>query len=367
MRPSRIFLVSNEAWGPVWFSKHHYAHELAKLGHRVSFVDPPAPWRLRNLVSFSVRAREVEPGLEVVSYENNLPAFRLSSALARLNDCLNCAKLRVARGASQGVLFWQFDPARLERISFFPRHTRILHVVDKYEWSTDLRIAKRADLVVVVSPTRRARYEGLARRLMVIPHGVSPEDRAADPERVRLLRARHGRFILFIGTLNHHVDFELLEEIARCVPEATLLIIGPADAGLGVEQRQVMARTCERANVRWLGPIHAKELRDYIQAASLCIIPYRAEGNYRHPLKALHYLSQLKPLVSIRFPDLEAFPGGLVFFADSHDGFVRQCRRILDGDYLPRHAEVDAYLRTIEYPQLIAKILDSLDEKGNAD
>lgn len=367
MRPSRIFVVSNEAWGPVWFSKHHYAHELARLGHRVAFVDPPGPWRLRNLVSFSTRWREVQPGLEVVRYENNLPTVRLGSALARLNDWLNCAKLRAARGASPEVLFWQFDPARFERISFFPRHRRILHIVDKYYWSTDLRIARRADLVVVVSPTRLARYEGLARRTMVIPHGISAEDRTADPEQVRLLSERHGRFILLVGTLNHDVDFELLDEITCRFPDTAILIIGPADASLRADQRQTLARTCARANVQWLGPVHAQELRNYIQAASLCIIPYHARGDYRHPLKALHYLAQQKPVVSTRFPDLEAFDGGLVLLADDQAAFIEKCRRMLAGDFTPRSSEVDAYLHSVEYPRLIARIFDELEGTGEAE
>ena len=46
-----IFLFSNEPWSDMWYSKHHYAAELAKR-HEVYFVNMPERWRPTDLFSW---------------------------------------------------------------------------------------------------------------------------------------------------------------------------------------------------------------------------------------------------------------------------------------------------------------------------
>ncbi len=36
-----ILIISPQAWGKMFLSKHHYAIELAKLGNEVYFLNPP--------------------------------------------------------------------------------------------------------------------------------------------------------------------------------------------------------------------------------------------------------------------------------------------------------------------------------------
>ena len=48
-----IFIISNEHWGPVWYSKHHYANELS-ASNIVYFINPPSKWKFTNLFSFGI-------------------------------------------------------------------------------------------------------------------------------------------------------------------------------------------------------------------------------------------------------------------------------------------------------------------------
>ena len=59
--PHTIFLTSNEPWGDVWFSKQHYANELAKMGHQVYFLNAPTGWSPKNLFRINLRVEKTDP------------------------------------------------------------------------------------------------------------------------------------------------------------------------------------------------------------------------------------------------------------------------------------------------------------------
>ena len=41
LRNKTILIISPQAWGKMFLSKHHYAIELAKRGNAVYFLNPP--------------------------------------------------------------------------------------------------------------------------------------------------------------------------------------------------------------------------------------------------------------------------------------------------------------------------------------
>jgi glycosyltransferase involved in cell wall biosynthesis len=327
----------------------------------VFFVDPPGRWAPRNLRATSLGLERVQPGLDVLRYVNMLPSGYLGSPLVRLNDWLNGRRL--ARGCKVvgDVLFWQFDPSRFVSIHAFPGARRILHVVDPYRWRTDLEIAASADLVVGTNPSNLERYSGLATRTLLVPHGISEEDRESDRDRVHELARTYGSYVLFVGTLNHHVDFELLARISVEFPRNRLVLVGPEQGRLTSRQKRVLESLARAPNVCRVGVVHAKRLRDYIRAAAVCIIPYREEGALRTPLKALHYIAQCRPVVSRPFPELEPLVGDLVFFATEHAAFLEQLRNALQRPQKGCPAPVLDYLARVTYPRLISRILGALE------
>ncbi|MFN3876464.1 MAG: hypothetical protein ACK4L7_11195, partial [Flavobacteriales bacterium] len=60
-----IVIFSLEPWGDMWYSKHHYAAQLAQ-DHDVFFVSLPDRWRWTDLFSRRAKVSRVPEGVQVV-------------------------------------------------------------------------------------------------------------------------------------------------------------------------------------------------------------------------------------------------------------------------------------------------------------
>ena len=58
IKGKNIIIVSNEPWGDIWYSKHHYAYELNKT-NQVLFIDPPRKWSFWNLFMQGISKRDI--------------------------------------------------------------------------------------------------------------------------------------------------------------------------------------------------------------------------------------------------------------------------------------------------------------------
>jgi hypothetical protein len=80
-----IYLISNEAWGPLWYSKHNYAVALSKQ-NTVVFIDPAPKYQIRNLFSANIELKKIKEDLFVLSYANVFPANQKFALLFWLNE-----------------------------------------------------------------------------------------------------------------------------------------------------------------------------------------------------------------------------------------------------------------------------------------
>ena len=111
LRDKNILIISNEAWGSVWFSKHNYAHELSR-NNRVIFVDPAGPWRPANLLGSAPSITPIGENLSVLRYRNRLPV--LNKWFYKLNERLvaRSVKRELRRSGNPTDVLITFDPTR---------------------------------------------------------------------------------------------------------------------------------------------------------------------------------------------------------------------------------------------------------------
>ena len=120
-------MVSNEPWGDIWFSKQHYAFELAKLGHDVYFINPTKRWTLSNLFSYTITEEQINDHLKILSYKNNFPQGNFFQFFVKINDLLNCLKIKCQINLDENnLIWWKFDPYRFLTMptQFLPSHFR---------------------------------------------------------------------------------------------------------------------------------------------------------------------------------------------------------------------------------------------------
>jgi hypothetical protein len=360
-----VVLTSDEPHGVIGNSHQHYFDVLSKRYHTV-FVQPPRRWNPRRW--FGPRGLTAVSGRAALfQYVNYFPVALYRVFFTRLNDALNAWFLRRLVKGWRRLVLWKFDSFRMMNVRLHTAQRTVYHVVDPvFRKETDRYVARSADLVVVVNRAYFERYGAFGKPVLYIPHGIRSEDLAPPGQESERLRGEYGPYLLVTGSINHDTNLPLLQRIADTFPERTLLLVGPDFLRDPVQRGQLDALR-RRPNVRLAGVVHYLELRHWVAAAAVCLVPYLSarEGFFRNPIKITNYIAQGKPVVnSVKMPELEPLEGKIVFTAASDDAFVRLVKDALDGRLPVDPSFVARYLQEHLYEKLVDKILAALPPAG---
>lgn len=371
IRSRTVFIFSKEPWGDMWYSKHHYATQLAKA-HTVYFVALPERWRWTDLFSFGVKVRTVKEGVKVVSYRNNLPLRYMPRSVTNLMAWLNGRKLRRLQPHGE-VVHWCFHPIEVAQARALrsPGTSLIYHVVDPFQrFPQDRPLAREADLVVAINPWFEEYYSAINPHCILIPHGVRREDRVSDAAGAQRFRTTHGRYAVLATGLGNSVNYALLSQVAERFRDLRIVIAGQMFP-LEEAHRAARERLLARPNVRYVGVMHPNELRDLVRGAAIGLLTYDFEkrndtpiGPGRTPLKVLTYLAQSCPVVSTNNSYVPALNDRGFFKADDDDEFIALMDDVLQGRRMVEADAVEKYLDTVEYGALIKRILMAVDDLG---
>lgn len=164
----------------------------------------------------------------------------------------------------------------------------------------DDELTRRADVVIVVSERLLELKRPLARRLHHIPNGVYVErytaisDRSLPPHRIT--QGWPHPVLGYTGTIHpDRVDLDLVTELAKRVPQATIALVGPVL--LDDERRRQLEAL---PNIRLPGPVPFDEVPSVMAAFDACIVPHVVTDftESLSPLKLYEYLASGLPMVS---------------------------------------------------------------------
>ena len=359
-----IVIFSNEPWGDQWFSKQHYANELSLLGHHVTFINPPTPWKISFLFRRGLQLIRIQENLNILSYNQWLPVRMFPKWLTFLNDWLLTRRLRswLQLSTSEQVIIWQFDINRMVHLSI-KNAKRIYHVVDPYMhfWS-DNYIAAKADLIVVTSPKYLLHYEHFhpANEIVHIPRGVANAEFVLEAGISQQIAKHFAPYALLVGSLNDDVDYTLLEQVAK---EYRLVILGKETVRQDKNSKQ-WTEIKQHKNVTYMGVVASQELKNYVNAAMLCLVLYqfnlqKAIGS-GSPLKLLNYLAQHKPTITTIDPEIPELLNKGIFWAKNMGEFRQMLQSGMAGELAIDSNAIMSYLDAHRYPVLINKILTHL-------
>ncbi len=176
-----------------------------------------------------------------------------------------------------------------------------------------------ADLVVCSSRHLQSVMEGYGRQSVLVRNGV---DAAHFEKRPRTLAFERKRpTVGYWGATAEWTDIELLIYAARQLPEADFVLIGEVI-------RIDVSELASLPNVRMTGEVPYSELPAYLHAFDVCILPYRIceYALASDPMKVWEYLSAGKPVVAVRFPEIERLDS-LITLTSTRDEFVDGIRR----------------------------------------
>lgn len=340
-----LIVCSLEEWNDVWRRNQFFVDILLRRNPslHVLFVEPPADV----LHDLSQRRVPALPRSRGITPDGRLRAIRPLKALPRrvgpLADALLLMQVRLAAraiGFSRPIL-WINDVTYaplIRRTSwpsvyditddwllapFAPRELERLRQLDQLA-------LEEADRVVVCSPALSA-TRGARREVAVIPNGVDVDHfRAPHPRPADLPRQPTA---VYVGSLHDaRLDIDLVVELARSLPELSLVFVGENSLLPGS-----LARLSDFANVLLLGPRPYTSVPAYLQHADVIIIPHVVSQftESLDPIKVYECLAVRTPTVATPVAGFREHSGELMI---AHpDEFVRRVAATVANPPRPNH------------------------------
>jgi glycosyltransferase involved in cell wall biosynthesis len=294
-----ILVISPEAWGTSFVSKHHYALELAKRGNKVFFLNPPGGSRSLRLSKFGEQDKvSVIDYSPVLKGTNRLP-FRVADVFSQLT----IKKLLKVTGPLDVV--WSFDPYRFQNLNLFKASYKVYHSMDYHHTPLELRAAQNADLVLGISRLILEKFQHLSVPQYKINHGLSESFLKPQDEEPKPLLSVQEKMIKvgYVGALTSSaLDYKILLKLVRQNPEVFFCFIGPYEASnliAKAENQKMIGELKQLSNVQLAGALPSYQLGSYLKNFDVLLMCYRASkkvGSNSH--KLLEYLSTGKVVVS---------------------------------------------------------------------
>lgn len=360
MRSTDIVLLSTADWdNPFWTNKQHVAVELARLGHRVLYIDslglrrPSASARdLKRIAKRLFKAmrapRKVRDNLWVWS-PIVLPWHKYP-LVRRLNRALLSTGLRVWTTVLKlkEPWLWTYNPLSTEffDLSNFPY--RVYHCVDEIKAqpgmpvelleAAEKKLAQQADIIFTTSPKLTETRQRWNPNTRYFPNVADYEhfNTALDastliPEDLeKIPKPRIG----FVGAISgYKVDFTLIRKVAETHPEWSVVLIGEIGEGDPWTDSSLLNGL---DNLHLLGPRDYKYLPSYLKGMDVALLPNNVNEytDAMFPMKFAEYLAAGCPVVSVDLKALRDF-SHVVATTQTPDGFIDAIEKALFGDAPP--------------------------------
>lgn len=378
-----IIIYTFADWRATWSTPQQTAARLAPA-NRVLYVDVPRSmfYRFRPKDPQGAgewtgeRLQEVREHLWVFHPPHVfVPVGFLPYGLARQGLRLNGRLLaRMVRAQADRLrmtrpILWNFSPLHGKAVAGLPHAFTIYDVCD--EWANyvtrksgkkllhwiDEELCRHADLVFTGTESGRqlriafngethivhhaADYGHFAKALL--PETPVPEELARLPKPV----------IGSVGVIDPaRFDVELIAHLSRQRPQWSIVLVGPARAGMDLAPLHAMP------NVHLLGNKPIPELPAFLKGIDVALIPYKINDATRdiYPLKLQEYLAAGRPVVTSAMPAVRPY-ADVIAIAETHDDFVRHIQAALDHNTPERIAARQTVARANSWEQ-------RLDEKS---
>lgn len=360
---STVLLISPEPWDGHFVSKHHYARELVRRGHKVLFHGPPVttgPIRLEPVA-------EAQGDLSVLHAPRVVPGLRfLPGSLRRAMDARWLRQVERLAGATVDVV-WNFENSRFFDMGFAGQRLKIYQQVDLNQNFHPDTAAATADLVIALSAPIAQRLKSAAPELIRLTHGhAAHPPTGCLPEGVAASFSTAPPNVVMVGNLDIvYLDVPLLAQLVAAHPEVRFHFIGTCSTA-----SKLHAATTAAANVVFWGRQPAHNLPGFLERADILLIAYLADQHLEqlaNPHKMMEYLASGRCVLATRTLDYEDQPD-LIEIATDRADYARRFAAITAEPSIwnspERVARRRAFAADNTYPRQIDRIAQALGPRG---
>ena len=149
----------------------------------------------------------------------------------------------------------------------------------------------------------------------VIANGLEPDEWTGDATAPAFLSELPGPLLVYAGSLDSRLDITWIEQVARELPKATVLLVGPL-----VEPEHFRPLRA-LANVQIRGPLPREEIAGLLRSSDVGLIPHRRTPltEAMSPLKLYEYLAGGLPVVASDFEPMREVSPRVVLVEEKAD------------------------------------------------
>lgn len=327
LRRELIVCFSTVSWDYLWQRHHHVMSRFAHAGNRVLYVEPlgvrMVQWRDARRIAARLQnrrragkrgVRQVLPNVWVMDPLVN-PLQEIEFVHQRnANALTRRVQNAVAQLGGGEPILWTYVPTRLayDVIARLANKLVVYECVDAMTENvkgvfasfaeSEQKLLRRADLVIVTSRALLERQLPFNAATYYVPHGVEYElfanDSLAEPS--ALAAIPHPRLVFF-GTIDERIDFELITRLAARHPDWQIIFMGIVTTDVSALQKF--------SNLHFLGHVAHAALPAHLRHADVLLMPYRLSvyAQYMNPAKLFECLAAGKPLVARALPVFQEF------------------------------------------------------------
>jgi glycosyltransferase involved in cell wall biosynthesis len=241
---------------------------------------------------------------------------------------------------AERLIEWIYYPVQRWVWDIFPSAGKIYECYDEYarsprgelnprKWQRELRVITEADLTFATARSLVETRAAMAGHLAPLANGVpdsffeAGQELTPDP----IDAVPHPR-IGYVGNIRSVLDFRLLEELFLKNPQWQLVLVGPIQKGVPIENLRRMK------NVHFLGPRPHDRVPGVLRRMDVGLIPFVVNEFTRaiNPLKVYEYLAVGLAVVASPLPELERFRGLVSLQGNDPAEFAWGIKKMLSAD-----------------------------------
>ena len=171
-------------------------------------------------------------------------------------------------------------------------------------------ILKRADVVLATSRAVARRARTFNTNTYYLANAVDLElHQQAEPS--PLLAEIPQPRIIYVGSLEYWVDYDLLCQTAKLRPDYNFVVVGPPPLRCSSQY----AKLKQQDNIHLMGSIPPSQVPGLLKSAEVAVIPFHLNSLTHHvsPLKLYEYLAAGLPVVSTPLEEVKASEAPVIF------------------------------------------------------
>ena len=195
-------------------------------------------------------------------------------------------------------------------------------------------LLQQADFVITSARELYNKYHKLRPDMELVFNGVNMEDffLKTPPKRPDDLPDNGRKIVGYYGALAQWIDFDLIYEAAKALPEFEFVLIG-----LNVNEEQI-ARVTALDNVHFLGMKHYNVLANYLWYFDVATIPFKINPvtNAASPIKLFEYSASGTPVVTTDFAEVKQYEDKGILVGKNHRDYIKKVQEaaMLSGEEL---------------------------------